>query len=133
MTAVWPRVDELGLLTDLYELNMAQAYHLDGKNGEARFSLFYRVLPGQAQLRGGLWPGARRPADHPSYVFPEEQECAACSRWASAMNSSIGWRIFPLQRRGAGRCRRGPWCFPPGTRCWSCAPRWPKDSCWKAC
>tara|TARA_A100001391_G_scaffold189999_1_gene161976 strand:+ start:22326 stop:23666 length:1341 start_codon:yes stop_codon:yes gene_type:complete len=47
MTAVWPRADELGLLTDLYELNMAQAYHLDQRRGEAVFSLFYRVLPGE--------------------------------------------------------------------------------------
>ncbi len=56
MTAVWPRVDELGLLTDLYELNMAQAYHLDGKSGEAVFSLFTGCCPGSAIT---WWPAAR--------------------------------------------------------------------------
>lgn len=46
MTAVWPEPSELGLLTDLYELNMAQAYRRHHHHGEAVFSLFYRALPG---------------------------------------------------------------------------------------
>ncbi|MBL7250423.1 nicotinate phosphoribosyltransferase [Alloalcanivorax marinus] len=72
MTAVWPRVDELGLLTDLYELNMAQAYHLDGKKGEALFSLFYRVLPGQRNyvVACGQEHAARLITE---LRFPEEQ------------------------------------------------------------
>ncbi|MBF5058137.1 nicotinate phosphoribosyltransferase [Alcanivorax sp. 521-1] len=72
MTAVWPRVDELGLLTDLYELNMAQAYHLDGKSGEAVFSLFYRVLPGQRNyvVACGQEHAARLITE---LRFPEEQ------------------------------------------------------------
>lgn len=47
MTSPWPAADQLGLLTDLYELTMAQAYHSDGEQGEAIFSLFFRALPGE--------------------------------------------------------------------------------------
>jgi nicotinate phosphoribosyltransferase len=35
----------LGLFTDFYELTMAQAYWQDGRNGPAKFSLFFRDLP----------------------------------------------------------------------------------------
>ena len=44
---------ELALLTDLYELTMAQAYWRDDHRGEAVFSLFFRKLPA-APFRGGL-------------------------------------------------------------------------------
>lgn len=47
MDGLWPRMEELGLLTDLYELTMAQAYRAEGMDGEAVFSLFYRDLPGE--------------------------------------------------------------------------------------
>lgn len=49
MTAIWPDQDALCLLTDLYELTMAQAYWHQQHNDEAIFSLFFRVLPAQRQ------------------------------------------------------------------------------------
>ncbi|WP_133491896.1 nicotinate phosphoribosyltransferase [Alcanivorax sp. 24] len=49
MTAIWPDQDALCLLTDLYELTMAQAYWHQQHNDEAIFSLFFRVLPEQRQ------------------------------------------------------------------------------------
>lgn len=49
MTAIWPDRDALCLLTDLYELTMAQAYWRQQRNDEAIFSLFFRVLPEQRQ------------------------------------------------------------------------------------
>ncbi|AFT69204.1 Nicotinate phosphoribosyltransferase pncB2 [Alloalcanivorax dieselolei B5] len=49
MTAIWPDRDALCLLTDLYELTMAQAYWHQQRNDEAIFSLFFRVLPEQRQ------------------------------------------------------------------------------------
>ena len=45
MDALWPSERELALLTDLYELTMAQAYWRDDHRGEAVFSLFFRKLP----------------------------------------------------------------------------------------
>lgn len=47
MMGLWPEPAELGLLTDLYELTMARAYHAEGMNDQAVFSLFFRELPGQ--------------------------------------------------------------------------------------
>lgn len=44
-TDIGPRAEELGLLTDLYEFNMAAAYLHGDMNGEAVFSLFFRNLP----------------------------------------------------------------------------------------
>ncbi len=44
-TDIGPRAGELGLLTDLYEFNMAAAYLHEDMNGEAVFSLFFRKLP----------------------------------------------------------------------------------------
>ena len=38
MDALWPSERELALLTDLYELTMAQAYWRDDHRGEAVFS-----------------------------------------------------------------------------------------------
>ncbi len=40
-----PAADELGLLTDLYEFTMAQAYWSQGMQEKAVFSLFFRELP----------------------------------------------------------------------------------------
>lgn len=45
MEDIWPRQDELALLTDLYELTMQQAYHSEGMREPACFSLFFRKLP----------------------------------------------------------------------------------------
>jgi nicotinate phosphoribosyltransferase len=39
-----------GLLTDLYELNMASSYLRRSLTGPATFSLFVRVLPAGRQL-----------------------------------------------------------------------------------
>ena len=36
---------EIGLLTDLYELTMAQSYFAEGISGEATFSLYVREYP----------------------------------------------------------------------------------------
>ena len=40
----------LGLLTDLYELTMLQAYWHEGMNDTATFSLFYREMPAQRNV-----------------------------------------------------------------------------------
>lgn len=42
--------DALGLLTDLYELTMLQAYWREGMNDTATFSLFYREMPAQRNV-----------------------------------------------------------------------------------
>jgi nicotinate phosphoribosyltransferase len=42
--------DALGLLTDLYELTMLQAYWHEGMNDTATFSLFYREMPAQRNV-----------------------------------------------------------------------------------
>lgn len=42
--------DALGLLTDLYELTMLQAYWHEGMNDTATFSLFYRQMPVQRNV-----------------------------------------------------------------------------------
>ena len=42
--------DALGLLTDLYELTMLQAYWHEGMNDTATFSLFYRQMPAQRNV-----------------------------------------------------------------------------------
>ena len=36
---------EMGLLTDLYELTMAQSYFAEGMDGQATFSLYIREYP----------------------------------------------------------------------------------------
>ena len=41
----WVGEEDVALLTDLYELTMAQAYWRDGRNEPAVFSLFVRTLP----------------------------------------------------------------------------------------
>src|SRR5690606_25090024 len=41
----WVGEGNVALLTDLYELTMAQAYWRDGMNEPAVFSLFVRTLP----------------------------------------------------------------------------------------
>jgi nicotinate phosphoribosyltransferase len=43
--AAWPDASNMALLTDLYELTMAQAYLAEGLAGPAVFSLFARRLP----------------------------------------------------------------------------------------
>ena len=42
--------DALGLLTDLYELTMLQAYWREGMNDTATFSLFFREMPAQRNV-----------------------------------------------------------------------------------
>jgi len=41
----WINADNLALLTDLYELTMAQAYWHEQMHGQAVFSLYFRKLP----------------------------------------------------------------------------------------
>jgi nicotinate phosphoribosyltransferase len=41
----WVDDASAALLTDVYELTMLQAYHAEGMNGRALFSLFFRRLP----------------------------------------------------------------------------------------
>jgi nicotinate phosphoribosyltransferase len=43
--APWPTADDLGLLTDRYELSMLQAYWAAGLDERATFSLYFRKLP----------------------------------------------------------------------------------------
>jgi nicotinate phosphoribosyltransferase len=43
---------ELGLLTDLYQLTMAQSYFQQRQNGTATFSLFVRQFPSTIAI---LW------------------------------------------------------------------------------
>jgi nicotinate phosphoribosyltransferase len=41
----WPGVDDLALVTDLYQLTMLQAYHRRGMEAPATFELFVRHMP----------------------------------------------------------------------------------------
>jgi len=52
-----------GLLTDLYELNMAASYLRRGMTGPATFSLFVRQLPAD---RGFLIAASRTPRRAPA-------------------------------------------------------------------
>lgn len=72
MEDIWPRQDELGLLTDLYELTMQQAYHAEGMQEQACFSLFFRKLPGH---RNFILACGQEHAAHiiSELRFPEEQ------------------------------------------------------------
>lgn len=45
MNGPWINADNLALLTDLYELTMAQAYWHEQMHGQAVFSLYFRKLP----------------------------------------------------------------------------------------
>lgn len=45
MNGPWITADNLALLTDLYELTMAQAYWHEQMQGQAVFSLYFRKLP----------------------------------------------------------------------------------------
>ena len=57
-----------GLLTDLYELNMAASYLQRGMGGEATFSLFIRQLP---PTRGFLVAAGLEPCrDQARYTAP---------------------------------------------------------------
>ena len=42
---MWPLKKSPGLLTDLYELTMAQGYFKKGEEGTAYFEVFIRTLP----------------------------------------------------------------------------------------
>lgn len=44
-TRRWVEAADLGLLTDLYELTMLQAYWASGMTGTATFSLYFRKMP----------------------------------------------------------------------------------------
>ena len=44
-TGAWVRAGNVGLLTDLYQLTMIQAYWKEGLDDEAVFTLYYRTLP----------------------------------------------------------------------------------------
>jgi nicotinate phosphoribosyltransferase len=50
MEPLWPDRQQLGLLTDLYEMTMAQAYLQTGRQETATFSLFFRDLPGDRNM-----------------------------------------------------------------------------------
>ncbi len=45
MASHWVNDENAALLTDLYELNMLQAYHAEGMQDIAVFDLFVRRLP----------------------------------------------------------------------------------------
>ncbi len=72
MEDVWPRTEELGLFTDLYELSMMQAYWAERMDEPAVFSLFFRKLPPQRNfaLACGQEFGARLAA---GIRFPRPQ------------------------------------------------------------
>ena len=50
---------DIGLLTDFYELTMAQSYFAEGMDGEATFSLFVREYPPWSWLLGRRRRGRR--------------------------------------------------------------------------
>lgn len=45
LTPPWVDDQNAALLTDLYQLTMLQAYHREGREAEAVFSLYFRTLP----------------------------------------------------------------------------------------
>ena len=94
-----------GLLTDLYELNMAASYLERGMGGEATFSLFVRQLP---PTRGFLVAAGLEPALEFLEGFGlSEQELDYLGR-------ELGFEDPVLDALGALRFRGDVWAVPEG-------------------
>ena len=94
-----------GLLTDLYELNMAASYLRRGMDGEATFSLFVRQLPPN---RGFLVAAGLEAclAFLESFGFAEEE--------LDYLGHELGFEQDVLDALGALRFRGDVWAVPEG-------------------
>jgi nicotinate phosphoribosyltransferase len=94
-----------GLLTDLYELNMAASYLERGMGGEATFSLFVRQLP---TTRGFLVAAGLEPALEflEGFGLSEEE--------LDYLGRELGFEDPVLDALGALRFRGDVWAVPEG-------------------
>ena len=94
-----------GLLTDLYELNMAASYLRRGMDGEATFSLFVRQLP---KTRGFLVAAGLEACLTflESFGFTEEE--------LDYLGRELGFEDELLDALGAVRFRGEVWAVPEG-------------------
>lgn len=94
-----------GLLTDLYELNMAASYLRRGMDGEATFSLFVRQLP---KTRGFLVSAGLESclAFLEDFGFAEEE--------LDYLGRELGFEDEMLDALGAVRFRGDVWAVPEG-------------------
>ena len=94
-----------GLLTDLYELNMAASYLERGMGGEATFSLFVRQLP---PTRGFLVAAGLEPALEflEDFGLSEEE--------LDYLGRELGFEDPVLDALGALRFRGDVWAVPEG-------------------
>jgi len=94
-----------GLLTDLYELNMAASYLRRGKDGEATFSLFVRQLP---PTRGFLVAAGLEAclAFLESFGFAEDE--------LDYLGRELGFEDEVLDALGAVRFHGDVWAVPEG-------------------
>jgi nicotinate phosphoribosyltransferase len=94
-----------GLLTDLYELNMAASYLRRGMDGEATFSLFVRQLP---KTRGFLVAAGLEAclAFLESFGFTEEE--------LDYLGRELGFEDELLDALGGVRFRGDVWAVPEG-------------------
>jgi nicotinate phosphoribosyltransferase len=94
-----------GLLTDLYELNMAASYLKRGMGGEATFSLFVRQMPPQ---RGFLVAAGLEPCLEflESFGFTEPE--------LDYLERELGFDPDVLDALGALRFRGRVWAVPEG-------------------
>jgi nicotinate phosphoribosyltransferase len=94
-----------GLLTDLYELNMAASYLERGMGGEATFSLFVRQLP---PTRGFLVAAGLEPALEflEGFGLSEEE--------LDYLGRELGFEDPVLDALGALRFRGNVWAVPEG-------------------
>jgi nicotinate phosphoribosyltransferase len=94
-----------GLLTDLYELNMAASYLKRGMGGEASFSLFVRELP---PARGFLVAAGLEPCLEflDAFGFLEED--------LDYLHRELGFEDEVLDRLGALRFHGDVWAVPEG-------------------
>ena len=94
-----------GLLTDLYELNMAASYLERGMGGEATFSLFVRQLP---PTRGFLVAAGLEPALEflEGFGLSEEE--------LDYLGRELGFEDPVLDALGALRFRGDVWAVPEG-------------------
>jgi nicotinate phosphoribosyltransferase len=94
-----------GLLTDLYELNMAASYLRRGMDGEATFSLFVRQLP---PTRGFLVAAGLEPCLEflEGFGFAEDE--------LDYLGRELGFADDVLDALGAVRFRGEVWAVPEG-------------------
>jgi nicotinate phosphoribosyltransferase len=104
-----------GLLTDLYELNMAASYLRRAMTGEATFSLFARRLPpGRGFLIAAGLEDCLAFLESFSFTGDDLAYLRRTQDYDEATLEQFARLRSPAR---CGRCPRAPPCSPP-SRCW---------------